>query len=185
MESTTKEKFRTVDLTSTDFTIPENLPGDTACRECLYWLSPEFPPPMEDSERKKEWLAAVAAEMGSVGKVAYFNDKAVAWVHYSLPKYLRKEAYAPHKPDPEALFICCLVVSEEYQGRGTGEKLLKAVVREAEKRGIPAVETVARKGSANNPSGPVELYVRGGFSVKQDHSDFPLMRYSVQKSSAI
>ncbi len=184
LESTSKERFRTVDLTSTDFEIPRNLPEEKACRECLYWLSPEFPSPMEDSERKKEWLAAVAAEMGSVGKVAYLEGRPVAWVHYSLPKYLRKDAYAPHTPDPQALFICCLVVSEDYRGKGAGEKLLKSVIMEAEKRGIPAVETVARRGSSNNPSGPIGLYEKTGFRVKQEHPDFPLMRYTLHEPRA-
>jgi hypothetical protein len=43
-------------------------------------------------------------------------------------------------------------------------------------RGIRAVETFARKGQEDNPSGPVEFYLRNGFRVFRDDPEYPLMR---------
>jgi hypothetical protein len=44
------------------------------------------------------------------------------------------------------------------------------------KRGIKAVETFTRKRKANNPSGPVEFYLRNGFRIHKDDIVFPLVR---------
>jgi hypothetical protein len=44
------------------------------------------------------------------------------------------------------------------------------------KRGVKAVETFARKNNPNNPSGPVEFYLKNGFRVLRDDPEFPLMR---------
>lgn len=38
------------------------------------------------------------------------------------------------------------------------------------------METFARKGNAENPSGPVEFYLRHGFTVQRDDPEFPLLR---------
>ena len=43
-------------------------------------------------------------------------------------------------------------------------------------RGTGAVETFARRSSADNPSGPIEFYLKHGFAVQKDDSDFPLVR---------
>jgi hypothetical protein len=43
-------------------------------------------------------------------------------------------------------------------------------------RGFEAVETFARKNNPNNPSGPVEFYLKNGFRVLRDDPEFPLMK---------
>lgn len=77
----------------------------------------------------------------------------------------------------EGLLISCLFISgKEFQRLGIGSKLLKAIVDDLRKRKIKAVETFARKGSPDNPSGPIEFYVKNGFRIHRDGSEFPLMR---------
>ena len=54
--------------------------------------------------------------------------------------------------------------------------MLENLIAELRGRGFKAVETFARKSSQNNPSGPLELYLKHGFKIKTDRNDFPLVR---------
>jgi ribosomal protein S18 acetylase RimI-like enzyme len=77
-----------------------------------------------------------------------------------------------------AIFISCLFISEKnFRGKGLGEKLLEEVITDLRNRKLKAVETFARKGSANNPSGPIGLYLKKGFQVKEEvDAEFVLVR---------
>lgn len=57
-----------------------------------------------------------------------------------------------------------------------GSRLLKEILAELRQRGAYAVETFAREGIADNPSGSVEFYLRYGFTVFCDDAEFPLLR---------
>ncbi len=57
-----------------------------------------------------------------------------------------------------------------------GSQLLQNIIDDLKKREIEAVETFARKGKPDNPSGPVKLYLRNGFRIQKDDKEFPLMR---------
>ena len=46
--------------------------------------------------------------------------------------------------------------------------------------GYSAVETFARRDSANNPSGPLDLYLCAGFSILRDDKEYPLVRRGVE-----
>lgn len=75
------------------------------------------------------------------------------------------------------MFLAGLFIPElRWRGQGLGSLLLRAILDELSTRGTTAVETFARKGSAANPSGPLELYLKHGFSVLQDDPRFPLVR---------
>jgi hypothetical protein len=50
------------------------------------------------------------------------------------------------------------------------------LVVELKERGFKAVETFARKSSENNPSGPLKLYLKHDFKIKNGKDDFPLVR---------
>ena len=56
-----------------------------------------------------------------------------------------------------------------------------AVIADLRDRGFKAVETFARRGFANNPSGPIELYLKKGFKIKDETDlEFPLIRLEFQ-----
>ena len=66
-------------------------------------------------------------------------------------------------------------------GKGVGTQLLKFVINDLKKRGFKAIETFARSGSSNNPSGPIELYLKEGFYVKEKlSSEYVLVRLDLQ-----
>ena len=78
------------------------------------------------------------------------------------------------------MFLACLFVpSRAHRGRGWGSVLLQDILRELRSRGLPAVETFARRGDAENPSGPAEFYLCHGFRVLRDDPEFPLLRLNL------
>lgn len=54
--------------------------------------------------------------------------------------------------------------------------LLNAILEDLEKRHIKTVETIARKNNPENPSGPVEFYLKNKFIIYKDDKEFPLVR---------
>jgi len=57
--------------------------------------------------------------------------------------------------------------------------MLKELLAELRKTKFKAVETFVGKKSENNPSGPLELYLKHGFKIKNDKDDFPLVRFKL------
>ena len=77
------------------------------------------------------------------------------------------------------VFLSCLyVVDKESRRKGIGEALLRSIIDDLRTRGFNAVETFARRTNPNNPSGPLEFYVRNGFVIKdQINLEFPLVTF--------
>ncbi len=127
--------------------------------------------------KKLAWLQHVQINFGDCGILLYMNDKAVAYAEYAPVKFLPNTINYPIPPTPDAVIIACLFVFEAaFRGQGFGTVLLNAVIEDLEKRGVRAIEAITRKGSANNPAGPCELYLKNGFSIYKDDLEFPLVR---------
>lgn len=75
--------------------------------------------------------------------------------------------------DPDACFLACLYVWPDFRGRGLGRALLGAVVDRARNTGFRSVATLARRGSENNPSGPLGFYLARGWSILSENPDHP------------
>jgi len=159
------------------------------CRTCLYWETSTFSSKQlsqtEEAKNEREkavWLLGTLKEFGNCGKILYVDNKAVGYAQYSLPKRLPNTqnygAKTLKTTEENAAFISCLYISNKsFRGKGLGERLFDEVITDLKQRGFKAVETFARKGSANNPSGPVELYLKKRFHVKEDiDKDFALVR---------
>jgi len=157
------------------------------CRNCVYWELPE------DSEKakllkselvrkKKEWFLQTLREFGNCGKIVYYNNSAVGYAQYAPVTYLPNiESYESElvgRLEDGTIFLSCLYVSEKaLRERGIGMKLLESIILDMKKRGFKAVETFARRESSNNPSGPIELYIKRGFQIKDEtNPEFPLVR---------
>ena len=157
------------------------------CRSCLYW---EFP---EDSEKakllkseltrkKKAWFLQTLREFGNCGKFVYYDNSVVGYAQYApiayLPNIGSYESKLVGRLEDGIVFLSCLYITEKaLRGRGMGIKLLEGIVLDLKKRGFKAVETFARRGSSNNPSGPIELYLKKGFQIKDEtNPEFPLVR---------
>lgn len=166
------------------FEAPEWGTHPYSCKYCLYWEYPELlvDPAMERKEevfaRKLAWLRQVQAKFGGCGKLLYLGGRAVGYTQYAPGEFLPNTKSYPAGPvSPNAVFIACLFIpGKEHRGHGLGSTLLQRVLEDLCKRGIKAVETFGRKGSPENPSGPVEFYLKHGFRVLRDDGEFPLLR---------
>lgn len=67
---------------------------------------------------------------------------------------------------------------------GIGKYLLDFVLSNLQRRGYGALETFARKGLESNPAGPLEFYLKHGFSVKRECDEFPLVRKEFRTAMA-
>ena len=161
------------------------------CRTCLYWEEPavnQCGKELSDAERiqrearKAAWFQATLGEFGSCGKILYVNNKPVGYAQYSTSVRLPNiQAYGVKELGTEqkgVVFISCLYISDKkFRGRGLGRRLLDHVIEDLGQRGFKAVETIARRGSTNNPSGPIELFLGKGFRIREEtNSDFALVR---------
>ena len=115
---------------------------------------------------------------GSCGKLLFVGNAVVGYAQYAPAQFLPGAREYPAGPVSEdAVLLACLFIPKpKFRGRGLGSLFLEAILEELSARGIQAVETFARRGSAENPSGPVEFYLRHGFSVLRDDPEFPLLR---------
>lgn len=157
-----------------------NLP--VPCRYCLYWQTTgdygeEMLNPEKEKE-KREWFNKVTKEFGSCMKTAYSDGVPVGFMQYAPAKFFpRVKEYTSEQPHEDAIFIACLYITDKgARGKGFGTDMLKDFVAGPDKRGAKAVETFARRNSAENPSGPLKLYLKHGFKTKDEKSDFPLIR---------
>ena len=164
------------------------------CRSCVYWSSPEeFERTKANRSkhkgnleaRKKQWIAQTGETFGTCGKILYYNKVPVAYAEYGpanrFPQIKAYDSQPIGRIEDGVVFLSCLFIAEEsLRGKGLGEKLLDEVVADLRKRGFKALETYARRGSADNPSGPVEFYVKKGFHIG-DETDpqFPIVRLSL------
>jgi GNAT superfamily N-acetyltransferase len=155
------------------------------CKYCLYWqTSVPFDEEMlkpEMEREKREWFSKVIRDFGNCGFIAYFRGVPMGFIQYaSIGFFPRIEEYASGPPSEDAVFLACLYIADkEARGKGLGTAMLKELLAELRKRKFEAVETFAGKKSENNPSGPLELYLKCGFKIRNDKDDFPLVRFEL------
>ncbi|HNS51551.1 MAG TPA: GNAT family N-acetyltransferase [Anaerolineae bacterium] len=162
--------------------------GDVAdigslCQGCVYWELPEEfdqgPSPQQMRRLKEEWLAAHTTSR-VVGQIAREQGRAVGFIQFGPPElYPQQASYRSGPICPDAILITCLFVKPEFRRQGLAHRLLALAEAEARQADYSAIETFARRGSSENPSGPIELYLRCGFGVKRDDDEFPLLRKAV------
>ena len=133
-------------------------------------------------EKKRKWFLKTLKEFGNCGKIVYCKDKSIGYAQSApftrLPQAKNYESKRLGKPEERVIFLSCLYIPDKImRGKGVGTQLLKHVINDLKKRRFKAVETFARKGSSNNPSGPAALYLKEGFYVRQElSSEYVLVR---------
>jgi len=164
-----------------------------SCRACIYWEFPEeFDKAKEEKaetqkrlefeKKKREWFVQTLKEFGTCGKIAYYSGKPVAFAQFApsqrLPNTSHYESQPVGKLEEGVVFISCLYIADNMlRGKGFGEALLKNIIEDLRRRGFKAVETFARRGNSDNPSGPLEFYIKNGFIIKdKTNPEFPLVR---------
>lgn len=152
------------------------------CRYCLYWQTKGaydeemLKPEME--KKKREWFNKVSHEFGNCIKIAHLADTPFGFIQYAPAKFFpRAKEYASGPLSKDAVFLACLyITNKEARGKGLGTIMLRNLLAQLKASGFKVVETFARKGSSENPSGPLALYLKHSFKVKNEKDNFPLAR---------
>jgi len=167
-----------------------DIPG--YCKQCLYWEYPEDFERLKNTkdtseiakltEKKKKWFLQTLKEFGTCGKIVYHKNVPIGYAQYCPSIFLPQTGDYGYKNvgtiQEGVVFLSCLIViGEKMRNKGVGTKLLESIIEDLKKQSFKAMETFARRNSSDNPSGPVELYLKKGFHVKDDtNSEFPLVR---------
>ena len=153
-----------------------------SCQYCVYWESTDDFDEKISKEKaqklKSDWFKNVSKEFGDCGVIAYLNDKPIGYAQYAMPRFFaRIQQYKSGPPSADCVFLACLYIpKKELRGKGIGKSLLNFALSNLQKRGYVAIETFARRGSESNPAGPLEFYLKQGFSVRRESDEFPLVR---------
>ena len=155
-----------------------------SCKYCIYWEHPEecVDPVTEQKEemlsKKLLWLRGTVTAFGNCGKLLYADGKGTGYAQYAPARHLPNAAeYDSGPPSDDAVLIACLFIAQKpCRGSGLGRRLLHSIIDDLRTRGVRAIETFARKGDPENPSGPAEFYLGNGFRILRDDREFPLMR---------
>lgn len=141
--------------------LPSSFEQLGSCDGCIYWeFKKEFDIGLRDFRLKRKWFAKTLKAFGNCGFQALINGRVVGFVQYApLDLYTGRYLDFPAHPSEDAIFISCLHVRDvKSRSKGVADLLLKAAINDLRSRGFRVIEAIARKGSANNPAGPVELY---------------------------
>ena len=158
-----------------------------SCRYCVYWESAKnFDQKVSQSEAermKSEWLKNTMEKFGNCGLIFYKDDNPVGYTQYALPKFFpRIQEYKSGPPSDDAVFLSCLYIPKrELRGLGIGKYMLDIVESDLLNRGFDFLETFAREHSENSPAGPLEFYLKNGFSVLRERDEFPLVRKKLRE----
>ncbi len=158
----------------------EDIP--TPCKFCLYWqTTDDFGEEMlkpEMAQGKQKWFNKVTEEFGNCIKIGFLDGNPIGFVQYAPAKFFpRVKEYPSGPPSEDAVFISCLyIINKGERDKGFGKAMLDDLIAESKERRSKAFETFARKGSADNPSGPLKLYLNRNFRIKAEKDDFPLIR---------
>jgi len=144
------------------------------CRNCIYWEFPELFNKVKSEEafkHKKSWFIKALNSFGVCGKILYVNDEAVAYSQfapYHLLPQTKNYGCQLEEVRNDTVFLSCLFICKpEYRRMGLGSKLLEDILSSLRAYGFNEIETIARRGSANNPSGPLEFYLKHNFQIKK------------------
>ncbi len=168
------------------------------CSHCIYWGFPEefeetkSEPPRREQEliaKKRQWILQTLKKFGSCGKILYCNNLPVGYAEYGpsnrFPQIREYKSQPIGEIEEGVVFLACLYIADpNLRRKGLGEELLENIISDLKRRGFKALETYARTGSSENPSGPVEIYLKRGFHIKDETDpEFPVMRFDLQAHS--
>ncbi len=126
--------------------------------------SGETPEQVDKETEKRAWTERMIP-LGMGAKIAYSEGRSAGFVNY-LPIEV---APAPVE-GKNALFIMCINVGGDWEGKGIGRALVKAVEEQAASSGLGGVATIGTGGHM-----PASLYEHLGFQTADRHHDCRLM----------
>jgi len=140
-------------------------------------------------QKSKEWLEKTNASFTPTTFIAYINEAPVGMIEFIPQKLIKKIGLCPCRADPEkreiksryvlrkkfdnCLFISCLYVDKDHQGKGVGKILLDHFLNsEVFKNSNGALVYVTQRDERWDkhihwPAGPKEFYLKAGFTIEK------------------
>jgi len=125
----------------------------------------------EAFEYKKSWFIKALNSFGVCGKILYVNNAAIAYSQFApyhlLPQTKNYGCQLEEVRNNRVFLSCLFVCKPEYRRMGLGSKLLEDMLSSLKAYGFNEIETITRKDSANNPSRPLEFYLKHNFQIRK------------------
>ena len=122
-------------------------------------------------------------ENGSMsGYLAYLDGKVAGWCNAgrkTMYTRLMGDERLTDVVDDKIMSIVCYIIAPDLRRKGIARKLLQRVCEDAKKEGYAFVEAYPRLGSltcAEHYHGPLELYIKEGFSVHKELGSLDIVR---------
>jgi ribosomal protein S18 acetylase RimI-like enzyme len=144
---------------------------------------------LEIVQKSREWLEKTGGQFAPTTLIAYESGRPVGMIEYVPQKLMKTVGLCPCRANPEKgkikgryvlgeefddyLFISCLWVDKDHQGRGVGKTLLRHFLRsEVFKNSDGALVYVTERDPRweehiHWPAGPKEFYLKAGFKVEK------------------
>ena len=144
---------------------------------CMERLAPDFGERTKDQNRasRSELIRSARAN----GLVAYRLGRVVGWCHAAPKAELLRVPTG--SGDDTVGAIVCFVVAPDARRQGIATALLGGAVAHLRERGMTAAEAYPRTADADaTPKalyvGPRAMYLRAGFELVRENSDFTVVR---------
>lgn len=166
----------------------EDLPDP--CRACRFWESGTAAQgPGGDAraahEAKEAWWRATELEWGSPGFGAWVDDACVGYATLAPARHFPRARALRRPVSEDALLLATLWVQPDHRGGGLGKSLVHAVLREAARRGVRAVEAFGVR--VDDPPAwgcfvPASFLESQGFTVHREDPLHPLLRLDLRQT---
>jgi ribosomal protein S18 acetylase RimI-like enzyme len=140
-------------------------------------------------QKSKEWLEKTNRLFTPTTFIAYTNEMPIGMIEFIPQKLMKEVGLCPCRANPEKneiesryilgkkfenyLFISCLWVTQDHQGKGVGKTLLDHFLNSdvlKNSGGVMVYVTERNKNWDKHihwPAGPKEFYLKAGFTIKK------------------
>lgn len=138
------------------------------------------------SKKENRDMAITLVDQGVLkGFLVYDNEDPIAWCNvndkdlFSFDKNLNN-VYGDN--DDTVISIVCFLVSHKYRRRGISTMLLKRIIDHYRLSGKKYLEAYPFKHAvrdSENYHGPLDLYLKNGFSIDKEYDEYFIVRYDL------
>ena len=125
-------------------------------------------------------------EKGLTGYLVFDKDKPVGWCNSNnrnnYQRLLKDYDYIDN-PKDKVCSIVCFLIHPDYRRKGIAQKILEKIIEDYSSLDYDYFEAYPKKAESScegNFKGPLELYLKFGFEVHREYSDYYSVRKKIQ-----